>query len=233
VAVVHDNCLYVYGGKGSSVGTSKNQMLRYDTKSNAWSEVPMRGVAPPAVSFACGAVMTAARGGSGGNTPADSLVLCTGEQLQGAFMQKVYRFQFDTQTWHEVTVEGKAQSRKGAASAVVDSTLYVFGGKLPGEVKSNDLWKLEFDPNTLETCKWTCEHPGTMPGAPPTEEGVPCIRDKANAVLFESDLIVAGGWGTLKAEASVHAFNLVTKRWRVFQCQGYAAAAPLHDRLVS
>ena len=68
----------------------------------------------------------------------------------GVRLNTIIAFEFTTNTWEEIKVNGKTQpqSRAGHSAVIHENSMYIFGGKDEDNEKLNDLWCFDFTERT-------------------------------------------------------------------------------------
>jgi hypothetical protein len=160
--VVYEDSLWVFGGERSSYFFT--DLYEYEFGKDDWDFVAYRTAGPTG---RYGAAMAAGMGEVfvyGGR----------GDEVFG----DMWSYNIEDNSWSEVAVSPGLHGRFGAGAAVIDSTLFVFGGYVGNTSSlSNELWAMD-----LETGKWTLLGPRT--GSYDNE----WEADPSEAILFPQDI---------------------------------------------
>jgi N-acetylneuraminic acid mutarotase len=148
-AVVFKGNMYLFGGRNKTPQYFRD-LHRYHFASKTWSLVETNGVLPPRIY------------NHSAFTYRESLYIFGGYGIQGDENKdarvghrhsEVYEYSFDQSTWSMVKVTGTPPSaRLGHTTAVVKSTLYLFGGWDRNGYRS-DLYCINFDDVMLDMKK--------------------------------------------------------------------------------
>lgn len=186
-AVVHAECLYIFGGHDG--GVYRNDLLIFSLETRAWQ-----------LDF---------EPSGGGPSPRDAHAAVVHDQWMYVFggydskryLNDFHRFHFDTTTWGGVTFGGGAPSPRGGHTAVVHGgEMLVFGG-CDGWNYFNDLYKFAFETENWLPVRVT----GTAPGA----------RSAPATVVHESQsmMYVFGGYDGGRSLNDLFRFDLSTSEW--------------------
>jgi len=157
----------------------------------------------PSVSFEAG--MPPARGGHTSNQIANLMIVFGGTYyFEGKFnyLNDVWALDTDRMRWYKPVVAGKVSPgpRYGHASTVIDTKIYIFGGKGEHGLLYNDLWCLDIE-------QWTWELLSTT-SAPPSP------RLGHSMVAVSGKLVVTFGWDSkIDTYNDVWVYSLSQQCW--------------------
>jgi hypothetical protein len=146
-----DGNFYTVGGRTSDVaGSDFQHVLKFDTTSNTWTQMPSTLADNQVNNMACGVL--AASG-----TP---FIYCVGGSAAGQATATARVFSYDPVTDTQ-TVLTAADNWPGDAAgtilpggfAVANNKLYILGGFNINVASTNEIW--EFDPNAAVGSRWT------------------------------------------------------------------------------
>eukprot|EP00741_Cyanophora_paradoxa_P000584 tig00000411_g563.t1 len=200
--------IYAFGGLSNGAATST--LLAYSTTASAWSVVtPSTDLAPPARSAATLAAVGDA-----------TLLLYGGADAAGNALSDVWFFDIASSSWYASSDPSPlVPGRYGAASAVVGTVVYVFGGVgTGGAAFFSDLLEIEIESGTSQLLDMTS---ASAPSA------------RAFAVMHASDagdrLFVAGGYGAAASPVvagELFIYDVGAEVWSKVAPVGSAAAFP-------
>ena len=197
-AVVHADCMYVFGGYDSK--RYLNDFHRFHFETAAWSAVKDGGFAP------------SPRGGH-------TAVVHNGEMLVFGgcdgwnYFNDLFKFGFDSEQWLPVRVTGTAPGARSAPATVIhesQAVMYVFGG-YDGGRSLNDLFRFH-----LNSSEWA---PVRCSGVPPSPRG------GHTAVVHGNMMYAFGGKSGRSPFNDLHSFCFETCRWEAMR-SGPTAPAP-------
>lgn len=160
-----------------------NDIWIFDADDEEWSLLPVSGTKPSERAFSC----------AGYDEDSETLYVFGGATVANDFsafnfFDDTWKFEFDTNTWTELTsTAGTAPSaRAGSGCALVDDELFLFSGNQSTFQPTNDLWKFSLDTET-----WT----EVQPSDGSTDPTRPADRSVSNMAPIpdEDQFIVSGG----------------------------------------
>ena len=197
-AVVHADCMYVFGGYDSKRYLNDFHRFQFDTQT--WNTVTYGGGAP------------SPRGGHTAVVHNHEMLIFGGCDGWNYF-NDLYRYRFDAEQWLAVRVTGTAPGARSAPATVVhepQASMYVFGG-YDGGRSLNDLFK--FSMGSSEWAQVRCS------GTPPSPRG------GHTAVVHESTMYAFGGKSGRSPFNDLHSFDFETCRWETLR-SGTTVPAP-------
>lgn len=119
VSVVHDDRMYVFGGKISSM-SSTNEMNVYDFESGKWVKIQVGGTQPPNIDSHSAVVHEGKMYVFGGFLSVD----------KGSYSNDIYAFDLEKGEWEKIEVASSRSPspRANSSLTVVNNNLYIFGG---------------------------------------------------------------------------------------------------------
>jgi hypothetical protein len=155
-----------------------------------WSSPLIGGKPPPA------------RGGQTGALIGNLFVMFGGTFYQEKFqyLNDLWVIDTDTMEWHKPKAAGHPPgARYGHSAAVVDTCVYVFGGKGSSKVLFNDL-------HMLDVVRWTWS-------LVPSTTAPPLGRFGHSMVAVGDKLVVFGGWDGVSAMNDLWVFDTTATSW--------------------
>ena len=146
-----DSNFYTVGGRTSdAAGSDFQHVLKFDTTSNTWTQMPSTLADNQVNNMACGVLAVS-------GTP---LIYCVGGSAAGQTIATARVFSYDPVTDTQ-TVLTAADNWPGDAAgtilpggfAVANNKLYILGGFNINVASTNEIW--EFDPNAAAGSRWT------------------------------------------------------------------------------
>ena len=174
--------IYVFGG--AHQGSNHNDVQVFDTVTNTWGNVTVRGTAPSPRTY-----HTAACGG-------DKFIVYSGGQCGSEPVgdRQVYCFDATTSTWSTLNIRGDSpKPRHGHLVIAVGDKIFVHGG-MSGTTFYNDLYILDLSAKTWTNVK--------------QKKGCPNARAAHGGVLFRSHLYVFGGMNRDGALDDLYTLNI-------------------------
>ena len=125
---------------------------------------------------------------------------------EGCRNNKIRSFDLVTHKWENICpADANAKTpieRAGHSMNLIDTSLYIFGGKDEDNTKLKDLWKFD-----LENCVWT-------ELVTPNSEQVPHARSGHSSVIYQGYLCVFGGIFEVTKELNdCHMYDIAQNRW--------------------
>eukprot|EP00211_Chloroparvula_japonica_P000800 CAMPEP_0119147438 /NCGR_PEP_ID=MMETSP1310-20130426/40357_1 /TAXON_ID=464262 /ORGANISM="Genus nov. species nov., Strain RCC2339" /LENGTH=1050 /DNA_ID=CAMNT_0007139409 /DNA_START=120 /DNA_END=3272 /DNA_ORIENTATION=+ len=127
---------YLFGGRNASVvaaGVFRNDVWKYDYDSNSWALQVPSGVGP---------IPIARTGHSVALYLQRYMIIFGGTDEAGTVLDDTWFFDTDTNTWSEIGGSSGILGRRSTAMAIVEDTLFVYGGQGSTLVLS-DVWSLD------------------------------------------------------------------------------------------
>jgi hypothetical protein len=167
-----NNALLLFGG-ANSAGTNLNDLWKLTLSNNTWTQLSPTG-GPPAIRQGHAACYDA---------PSQCMYVLAG---QGAsYLNDVWRYSIQNNTWTQMTVFGSAPSIRGYFAFGVSPAreIYLFGG-YDGTTTYNQLYKYSIPGNS-----WTTLSP---PSSPPTRRGGPLVYNPTNNCFYMQGGYISG-----------------------------------------
>jgi len=197
-AVIHGECMYVFGGYDSK--RYLNDFHRFHFNTCTWSSVAFGGGAP------------SPRGGHTAVVHGQQTLVFGGCDGWNYF-NDLFKFGFDTEQWLPVRVTGTAPGARSAPATVIhesQATMYIFGG-YDGGRSLNDLFRFN-----LSTSEWAQVR---FTGVPPSPRG------GHTAVVHGDTMYAFGGKSGRSPFNDLHSFSFETLKWEALR-SGTNAPAP-------
>ncbi|KAM3718992.1 Kelch domain-containing protein [Dirofilaria immitis] len=116
-AVLYNGMVYMWGGFSSAI-TLCSKMYCFDPEKQTWSVIPCRSATPPARARHTAVVY-------------DNMMFVYGgrDAIQLEIPDNVWAYNFDTQKWYEMIIDGESPpGREYHTACVVNEKMYIFGG---------------------------------------------------------------------------------------------------------
>jgi hypothetical protein len=163
--VGHENKAYLFGG--SNLGKDNEKLFEFDIGSCEWKVIKPVSTENPLPRDEHCAVLW------------NDIMVVFGGNVRGFKSNDVWFYHIKENKWEEVKITDCPPERSNHAYAILDDTLYIFGGKCVDNNKLKDIWALD-----LNSKKWKkCDSNGDSP----------IERSGASLVGYQGFLVLFGG----------------------------------------
>lgn len=120
--------------------------------------------------------------------------------MNGDRTNDVFKFVFSSSEWCRIKTNGKKPcARAGHSAVIVESYMYIFGGKDNSDTMLNDMWRLNLSVSSADWEKVAYD----------TESVTPRGRQGHTMAFYKNHIIVFGGLYEITRELNdLHIFNL-------------------------